>query len=201
MAVLTVAECKTILGITGSSYDRRISDLIPYVQSDILDYCNNAFTDKVIYKQSGADLEFVRGSTLTSSTVADKITDVADEFTTCGFRAGMDIYVDGGSNTGYYTVAAVSTDTLTLTSSGELEDQAQTTYYRWPGEMRISNVIWPKALKAAAARMIGYTIDNPKPRDIQSESIDDYSVTYAGQTAYPKRVIASLNQYKRVHLV
>jgi hypothetical protein len=201
MALLSVDECKQYLNLTDGTHDARIALLIPAVQADISEYCNNAFADTVIYRESGSALEFVRGSTLTTSTEADKITDAQDYISTSGFTAGMDIIVIGGSNQGYYTIASVSTDTITLTSTGDIEDQSQTTYHRWPGNIAVARVKWPKALKPTAAKMVWHLLDQVKSGDVKSESIDDYSVTYAGDHAYPERVIAGLRQYKRAVLI
>ena len=199
--IFTVDECKAILGITDNASDQRLRDLIPYVQDDIRIYCNNTFGDTTIYRHAAGSLAFVRGSTLTSSTDPDTITDADSYFSTAGFRAGTDIIVLGGSNEGYHTLAGVAAGTLTLTSTGALEDQSQTTYHNYPGQMVIARVKWPTALKPIAAKMVWHLIDTAKQGDVQSERIDDYSVTFAGSHAYPERVIAGLRQFRRVVLV
>jgi hypothetical protein len=40
MAVITLAEYKTLRGITVSTYDAQISALIPIVQDEIIQFCN-----------------------------------------------------------------------------------------------------------------------------------------------------------------
>ena len=40
MAVITLAEYKTIRGITGTTQDAQISALIPIVQDEIIQFCN-----------------------------------------------------------------------------------------------------------------------------------------------------------------
>jgi hypothetical protein len=200
MPLLTVDECKQILGLTDNTHNARIALFIPYVQDDISDYCNNSFADTVVYVCNGA-LDFVRGSTLTSSTLADYIHDAEDCISTAGFKAGMDIVVIGGSNQGYYTVKTATTDTITLTSTGDIEDQSQTTYHRWPGDIVVARARWPKSLKPVAAKMVWHLLDQSKSGDVKSESIDDYSVTYAGDHAYPERVVAGLRQYRKAVLI
>lgn len=201
MPLLTVAECKSLLGLEDNTYNERIAIMLPLVEQDIAEYCNNWFADTAIYRASGSEFDFVRGSTMTSSTQADYILDAADDFSTAGFRSGMDVVVLGGSNQGYYRLAAVSTDRLTLTSTGEIEDQSQTTYYIWPGKMAIARANWPKSLKPVAAKMVWHLVDEPRKGDVKSESVDDYSVTFAGSNAYPERVIKGLSKYKRAVLV
>lgn len=199
MALLTLAECKAILGIaTGSTAnDKGLETFIPYVERDICLHCNNYFTDTVIYVKDIGSIVFLRGDTDTTSTSPDRITDDEDRFTTSGFRSGMDIAIFGGSNEGIYTIASASTGTLKLTSTGEIEDQDPNASYNSVGPILIAKVKWPRALKPTAARMVWHLLDNPYPGDVQSESIDDYSVTYAGEHAYPSRVIDGLTPHKR----
>ena len=199
--IIDVSECKVLLGITVNTYNEQIRQLIPYVQSDIIDYCNQTFGDKAIYRKSVGSLAFVRGDTSTATTDPDTITDADSDFTTAGFRANTDIVVEGGSNAGWYEVITVAAGALTLRSTGEVEDQSQVTYHNHPGQWRISQIKWPHALKPIAAKMVWYLIDKPKPTDVKSESIDDYSVTFAGSHEYPDRVITGLNRYRIARVV
>lgn len=196
--IVSVDECKVLLGITDNTYDESFRILIPYVQRDVADYCNNAFADTVIYKYSHGGIAFARGTTTTGTTDPDTITDDEDEFTTAGFRAGMDIVVLGGSNEGYHQLAVVSTDTLTLTSTGEVEDQDGSTNYRDPGPILIARANWPKPVRSAAAQMVWHLTKHARRDDIKSESIDDYSVTFAGEHEYPKHVMQRLDKYRNV---
>lgn len=195
--IISVDECRALLGVSDNSYDESFRILIPYVQRDIADYCNNIFADTVIYRHSHGSIAFVRGSTLTSSTDPDTITDDEDYFSTAGFRAGMDIIVAGGSNEGYHTLAAVNTDTLTLTSTGEVEDQDGSTYHNDPGPILIARAVWPKPVRTVAAQMVWHLTKHARRDDIKSESIDDYSVTFAGDHEYPQHVMNHLNRYRR----
>lgn len=199
--ILTVAEAKNLLGLTDNTYDQRLRVLIPYVQRDMVDICNNAFGDTVIYRYSHGAIAFARGSTLTSSTDPDTITDDEQEFSTIGFRAGMDILVAGGSNEGLYTLANVSSGTLTLTCTGELENQDGATNHWDPGPITIARIKWPRPVKVAAAQMLWHLIDKGRQGDVKSESIDDYSVTYAGGGPYPQRVLTALTPYRRAVLI
>ncbi len=203
MALMTLAECKSILGIaTGTTgNDASISVLIPYVERDICAYCNNYFGDTVIYVRDYGSVSFTRGNTATSSTSPDQIHDDDDRFTTSGFRTGIDVVVFGGSNEGIYTVSSASTDTLKLTCTGELESVDPDSAYNTVGPVLIQRIKWPKTLKPTAAQMVWHLIDNPLPGNVQTERIDDYSVTYAGEHAYPDRVLAGLRPHKRAILI
>jgi hypothetical protein len=193
---MTTAEVKSVLGITDTTYDTDIAFFLPYVEKDIIEHCNNAFRDGYIYRKSSSALEFVRGD----SDTYDYITDTDAEFKKHGFRDGMDIVVEGGySNVGLYTISSASTGKLTLDEYEVLEDQDQdsTSDEHMIGEIRISRVKWPDALKLPAAKMVWWLIAEPKPGDAQSESLDDYSITYAGSHAYPTRVVRMLDKWRR----
>lgn len=195
MALMTTAEVKAILGITASTYDTQIATFIPFVEDDLIDYLNNSFPDGYVFRESGSALAFVR-----DTSTADFITDTDAEFVEKGFLDDMDIFVQGGgANEGLYNVTAASTGTLILGTIGILIDQDQddTSDDNAIGNIRISRVNWPNALKLPAAKMVWYLIDNARPNDAISERLDDYAITYAGGHAYPTRVLDSLAQYRR----
>ena len=206
--ILTLDECKMILGITVNTYDEKIRQLIPYVQDDIIYYCDNPFDDPTIFVQCSIGLDFYRGNTASATTSPDYIHDNIDRFSTVGLTDGMDIVIVGGANEGVHTIASVSTDTLKVTSTGVFVGQKQTAYYRSPGTIRVARVRWPKAVQLIAAKMVWHLIDTPTVRsaDVKSEKIDDYSVTYADQTAigahmYPIALVNSLRPYRRAVMV
>ncbi len=200
MALMTTAECRDLLGISGFDYDESIATYLPYVEDDIIAYLGHAFQDGYVYRESGSKLEFVR-----DTAGGDYITDEDNEFLVHGFRSGIDIVIEGGwSNVGLYHVSSASTGKLLLSEKGELipQDQNDTTDDHHLGTIRISRVAWPKALKLAAAKMVWHLIKNMQAdRDVQSESLDDYSVTYAGMSfGYPKNVLKMLDKWRRVTL-
>jgi hypothetical protein len=45
MAIITLSTYKTLVGISGTSQDTRISAIIPYVQDDIVETCHYDFLD------------------------------------------------------------------------------------------------------------------------------------------------------------
>ena len=199
MALMTTAEVKDILRLTDSTYDSDIEVFLPYVEDDIIAYLGHAFQDGYVYREASGTLAFVEGD----SDTHDKITDADEEFLIKGFSSGMDIVVEGGwSNVGLYNVQTASGGTLLLTEYGELvaQDQDDTSDDNEIGSIRISRVHWPKALKLPAAKMVWHLIKRSQAdRDEQSESLDDYSVTYAGMTnAYPPSVLHMLDKWKKV---
>jgi len=201
MALMTTAEVKRILGITASTYDSQIAFFLPIVEDDLIDYLNNTFSDGYVYKESGSAFEFVRGDAST----ADYITDTEAEFLEKGFLSGMDIIVQGGgANVGLHSVSSASTGRLLLSETGILinQDQDDTSDNNYIGNITISRVKWHNALKLPAAKMIWSLVDNAKVSNVQSEKLDDYSVTYAaltvvGSNAYPKTIIDMLDKWRR----
>ena len=179
-----------------NSYNDDIDAMIPVVEKDICEYLNNYFEDRVIYVSKVGGIAFV-GNT----TGADYITDDESDFSTAGFVAGMDVAVRGGSNYGIHTIAAVTSNKLTLASTGILVDQDQDASYNVVGGIRISRIAWPAALKPYIAQMIWYRINRGRPDNVQSERIDDYSVTYINGNAYPTEIINGLKKFRKAILV
>lgn len=202
MAIITVTEVKNLLNITEATYDNQIARLIPYVQDDLVEYLNNYFQDHFVTRESVSYISFVRSTTGSG----DYIFDSDDRWTKNGFLSNIDVVVEGGySNMGIHHVVTASTDTLTLSSSGEVisQDPADSSNENLIGNIRVSRVIWPKGLKRYAAQMIWYNIRRQKETGIQSESIDDYSVTYAPLAGggYPDNIMTGLKPYRRAVVI
>ena len=193
---MTTAEVKSVLGITTTTYDSQIAFFLPIVEDDLIQYLNNTFSDGYVYKESGSALSFVRGD----SDTADYIGDTEAEFVEKGFLSGMDIIVQGGgANVGLHSVSSASTGRLLLSETGVLISQAQndTKDDNCVGNILISRVKWPNALKLPAAKMIWSLIDNAKVSDVKSEKLDDYSITYIGGNAYPTAITDMLSKWRR----
>lgn len=202
MAIITVTEAKNILNITEATYDNQIARLIPYVQDDICEYLDNYFQDRYVARESVSYISFVRSTTGSG----DYIFDSDDRWTKNGFLSDIDVVVEGGySNVGIHHVVTATTDTLTLDSSGELigQNPADSSNENLIGNVKVSRVIWPKGLKRYVAQMIWYNIQRQKETGVVSESIDDYSVTYASLSGggYPENITAGLRPYRRAVVI
>ena len=189
---MTTVEVKTILGLSDSSHDTQIAYLLPLVERDVIEYLGHAYQDGRIYRESASDLKFYRGD----STTADYVEDGSEKFKEVGFLDGMDVVVEGGwSNVGMYTIASASTDRLVMTGRRKFVDQDLSDEH--VGLVRISRVRWPESLKLIVAKMVWALIEDPRPNDAISESLDDYSITYAGKNAYPTRLINGLGNFRK----
>jgi len=198
--LMSVTDVKTILNLTTSEYDARIAYLLPLIEKDIISYLGHAFQDKYVYRFSGSDFTFVTGD----SDTGDYITDAEGEFIDRGFSSTMDIVIEGGgANFGYYHLSSATATRLVTDDYGIFVDQNQNdTIEDNPiGTVTISRVKWPRELRLAAAKMLWYQMDNARTDDVKSESLDDYSVTYAGSNAYPVRVVKMLDKWKVIGFI
>lgn len=206
MSIINMDEVKTLLRLTDNTYDEEIEMLIPLVQDDVCEYLNNYFADPIIYRDGNTALEFVRGDTDDTSTSADYITDTDARLSSVGFSTAheYDVLVEGGgANAGIHHVTALTTagGKFTLDSTGVLIDLDMDDMQNFPGGCRISLIYWPKAIKPYVAQMIWHRIDKPKPSGAKAETIDDYSITYAGAHTYPTETLQGLSKWKNAILI
>ena len=198
MSLLTRSEVKAFLRMTASTYDTLIDTYIPLIEEDICTYLNDWFDDKVIFIETGSGLAFSRGNTATATTQADYITDDNQDFSTAGFDDGMDVVIFGGSNYGLYTISSVTTAVMKVDTTGVFVDQDQDDSYNMVGTIRIARQNWPAWLKPIAAKMIWYQVNKNKPDGVQSERIDDYSVTFVNDRQYPMELLHGLSKMRVV---
>lgn len=87
MALMTAAEVKAFIRDTSTGYDTIIGTYIPLIEEDICEYLNNHFEDKTIYVEYSGGLAFVKGTTGSTGTSRDYITDDNQNFTTAGLSS------------------------------------------------------------------------------------------------------------------
>ena len=189
--IIDKVECKRLVGETGSEHDAEIEMLIPIVQEDLCEYCSNYFRDDKITYTAG-NLSFVKGT-------PDTITDNESLFVKKRFAAGMDIVVEWAhANNGIHELASVAAGTLTLTSSNELVSMAYNDTDYPLSTVRVSQVVWPRALKLVVARMVWYLVARPKPTGELSENRDGVVKAYDRATSYPREIMEMANRYRMV---
>lgn len=188
MAIITLAETKTILRISDSSEDTFISAMIPMIQDFVITYCNNSFE----FKKDDIYLE-TSGISFVSST--RKIVDEADGFIEAGFVNGMEVKVFGSLyNDGIYLVDTVLAASLELDSAESLtdEDEGLTVLITW--------VKFPEGIKPAVAKLIRYEIQNSITDKASAERVGNESYTYdknRGTGIYPKELLNNFRTWKR----
>lgn len=182
MAIITTEKVKTLLQISGSSYDTLIDELIPAFQNWIVGYLNNYFHTSIYIIAS--TLAFVDSG-------PDTITDSDEGFVDAGFTDAIDIDVAGSEdNDGIYAVDEVAVGTLTLASGEELiaEDAGE--------GVTITRVRFPKGLWMPTAQCIKFDMSKRDP-SLVSKSLADFSEQYAGSGDYPSGLLARFNQWKK----
>jgi hypothetical protein len=184
----TLSNIKTLLQISDTSKDILINMLMPLVENNIHDITKNDFI-------KANEQKYISAITISFDKDNSKILDSDNNLDT--FESGQTIKVFGSyHNDAIYYVNEVAEDGsyLVINSESELidEDAGQT--------IRIYKVTYPKALKLINANMINHRLSKNNG-NVVSESIDDYSVSYAqdGQQGYPRSIILDLNTYKKFY--
>lgn len=193
MAIVTATEVTIYTDISCSAGTTTLALLIPIVQSRINAITNNYFVSDM----------YIAG-TFTFSSTANSITSTSD-WEDYGFMAGDEVYIHNSyRNDGYYTVSALSSTELILTS-------ANTVVSELSGRSIIVSVVdWPGSIKYLAAQMIKYDYDDrpDKAIGVASETLGPYSVSYGTSVGsgsgsstpygYPQEFIDSLRPFTRV---
>jgi hypothetical protein len=192
MAVITLAEYKTLNGITSTdaTRDARITALIPEVEAYIVEYCNNAFTNP--------DVEV--SGTMTTTAAAGPVYTLdlaAGGFTASGMVSGDDIAFTGSKrNDGRFTVSSVADTALTVVEAVTTEGTS------FDGVVKL--VQYPNGLKLIASRMISYQLDHMADAGMQSENIGKYSYSKQASTnadGYPDEILKALNKWRNVRVL
>src|SRR5690554_3976504 len=165
MNLITQAELKQILQISGNTYDSFFANVIPLLQKDLVEYTNNFFNDKI-----GTHFAPVIFSASEKS--------ISSQYQFLYFRDGCTIYVNNSlKNDGFYLVKTAEDYLLTLDSEETLQDEVVGDDY----EVDIYTVKIPQAVKMVMADMVKVFLDE-HPAELAkiktSESIGDYSVAY-----------------------
>ena len=138
--IITLADVKTLLGISNTNYDSYLNLTLPMIQDSIVNFCKNYFKDSLAYS----------AETISFST--NSISDSSSGFLTNELFS--DNYIVQGSkyNDGFYTVSNVAAGILTTAETLKTETAGNT--------ILITRVVFPKELGLVMANMAGYKIKN-----------------------------------------
>lgn len=187
MAVVTATQVTEYTDISASAATIAASGLIPVVQSRIVDICFTVFASEDIYQQGAMTFGATAGTIL-----------APDSWVSKGFAVGDEIYVYGSRrNDGFYTVASLSDETLTITTGESVVDELS------GASILVSLVQWPDSLPYIAAQMVKYDYDDRKSRTpgITSQSLGPRSESYGddlGSYGYPTELIDALPRVARL---
>jgi hypothetical protein len=202
--IATKQEIKTLQPNITASQDEQLDMLIPVLEDDIRQYCNNGFRDDNVYISSGL-ISFTH-NTSSADTINIDIGTNGVGFVNSQFKAGQTVQVQGSyNNDGFFDVETVSSTVMTLfVRANRPYYQALVTeaYNTFPRNILINKVVYPVALKNVMAQMMTYKLAS-HDYGVQSETVSRYSVTYNQDYAngYPKSIMNSLNRWRRPVLV
>lgn len=177
----TIVNIKTLLDITGTSKDSKIAMLMLLVESDIHNITKNDFI---------ADNEtiYISASTISFESSTNKILDSENGLSI--FSQGQSIKIFGSiQNDGIYSITSVAVDGSYISVNEDIEDEEE------GNAVRAYKLTYPKALKLLYSKMINFNISKDKS-NITSETIDNYSISYKGNTNadYPDSILQSLKK-------
>lgn len=199
--IASLTELKALLQMTSTTQDDLLNRIMPIVEDDIRQYCNNGFRNPRVYVSS-AEISFTHNST-SGDTINLDIGANENGFVIAQFKAGQTVQVTGSyNNNNFFEIESVTSTALTLYSSTSLP------YYpTLANEGELLNVVihkveYPAAVKNIAAQMCRYKLTN-HDYSVESESVSRYSVTYAKDhdSGYPKGLMGGLNRWRNPVLV
>lgn len=198
--IATKSELKTLLNITSMEQEDLIDLLIPTIEDDIRQYCNNGFRDPNVYVSSGL-ISFTH-----SDVVGDSITlnigANQNGLVSAQFKAGQTIQVRGSyNNDNFFDVESVSSTVMTLYVTADrpnFPELVTEDYATFPRNVTINKVIYPPTLKLIESQMLNYKLTN-HDYSVASESVARYSVTFNNDftDGYPKTILAGLKRFRR----
>jgi hypothetical protein len=184
----TLAEIKALLGISDTTYDTRITALIPMVEIDLLEECNNTFTNKAI--------SFGGICTITSAGSVYKINCADGKIDEADFATGDWIWLTGSMrNDGYYSIKSIA--------AGYIEVNEVLTAQADTSTMSLTLIDIPSAIKIYFAKMVAWQLYHVKDDGLQSESIGNYSYSrsaLASDAGYPSTLLGGLAKWKNISL-
>jgi hypothetical protein len=184
--IASLATVKSILGYTDTTHDARITTMLPIVEADLIEYCNNRFLN--------TDISFGGSCTITASAGVYKIVCADLGMDEVSFAENDIVYLDGSTrNDGYYTISAIAAGEITIAEA--LVAQATAS------GMTLSLAEFPQAIQLSFARMIGYQVEHANDAGMQSEHIGKYSYSRQASTnadGYPDEILKALNKWRNV---
>lgn len=196
MPINTLAEVKTFLQISASTYDSLITSLLPITENAIINYCNNHFIDTyksllgitpTVYMYDDA-FEFINSDNSLNNSNLD--------FTTYEFNVGDNVRVYNSlNNNKVFKISSIAANKIIFDSGITVIDEDN------DNNLVIGRVKYPDDLKLIQSDMIGWRLEQ-KGRYFKSEKIDDYSYTRDDKliAGYPQGIMDQLNEYRSIYL-
>lgn len=184
MPIISADTVILLTDTTKTAGDIEGAGIIPIVQERIRVMCRHNF--------------IVSGIAITSALTfnATAATIVAGaSYVSQGFAADDEFYLSGSfRNDGYYTIASVTTVTITIASTATVIDELS------GATVLISLTRWPDDLPYAVAQFIKYDLEDrlTKGGGLSSQTIGPRSESYNEMTyGYPTDLLSLLDAYRR----
>ena len=202
MAITTLNEVKKILNITTTEKDDWITTLIPQVEDDYLSIRGRPFEvgTKVKVETLGLPADEDMGLTIGED---DYIIELKDDDTAhmIAYRVCQQMKPSVLFKISIANAASSSADLLFVEkypkyqenfSVMDLDVDASANFDTTISKMQ---TFYPSGAEQTVAQMISYQMD--KPGGVQSESLGDYSVTYAetGGGGYPRNITGGITRF------
>lgn len=192
--IATLAEIKTLLGITVSTYDTQIKANIPLIEEAICSYCNNDFLDvKTSYKLGYILAVYTYKATLSFVASTNSINDSANSLAGLNFKAGDSVRVYNSiHNDQIFTIKTVAVGSIVFEDVDTVANESA------GSSILMARLAWPKPLKNIVADMAKFKINKNINIAVKSESIDDYSYTNIDEfvNGFPKTLMQSCNAFR-----
>lgn len=196
MPIITLVEAKTLLQISGSTYDSLINMLIPIVETAVADYCNNHFIDS--YKSINGILPtvYTYSNTVEFLNSDNSYNDTQNDLTILNFKVGDIVrFYNSLHNDNFYTISSIATSKIVLDSLRTITDDDTS------NTIITARAIFPEPTKLTASHMIKFNLQKYGVL-FKGEKIDDYSYSRSEdlEYGYPKGIMNQLNCYRSMML-
>jgi hypothetical protein len=202
VAITTLNEVKSILNITTTDNDDWITTLIPQVEDDYLNIRGKPFElgTRVQFETLGLSSDEDMGLTIGED---DYVIELKDNDTAhmIAYRVYQQMKPSVLYKLSLVNASSSSADVLFTEKYPKYQEDYSVMDLSVDASANFDTTItkmetfYPTGAEQTAAQMISYQMD--KPGGVQSESLGDYSVTYAetGGGGYPRNIMSGITRF------
>lgn len=196
MPIISVSDTKTLLQISGSTYDSLIAMLLPMIEEAIIKYTNNHFIDTYDGILGTTPTVYTYGNTFSFLNSDNSINNSDKDFTAMDFQVDDNVRVYNSlQNNKVFKIATIAETKITFDTDITIKDEDN------DNTIIIGRVKYPEPIKLIAADMVGYKLQK-RGKYFKSEKIDDYSYTRDEKliNGYPQAIMSQLDDYSSMYL-
>lgn len=194
--IITLAEAKTLLGISVSTYDTIIKANIPIVEAVICRECRDDFVEIARNYYGYFSIRMYKyAQTLSFVNSTNSMNDSASGLATTDFKVGDSVRIyNSNDNEGAYTIKTIAAGSIVFEDVNTIFDEAAGL------NILMVRLKYPIELKHIAAKMIKFAINTKIDMGLRSENLDDYSYTNLGANeyrgGYPSSIMDGLKNHR-----